>query len=213
MDLFPETLRDPDLAEGLFLHRGAITPDDQTILVRDIAQVADFAPFRHPRTPGGHPTSAAMTNAGQAGWWSDRQGYRYLIHQPDSDRPWPSMPASFHAAVEVGTRGTPWPDFSPDACLINFYGAAAKMGLHQDKDERDFTQPIVTVSLGDAADFLVGGFARTDKTAVVRLHSGDVLVMGGPSRMRFHGVRRIHTGTSPLSALHGRYSLTFRKAF
>jgi alkylated DNA repair protein (DNA oxidative demethylase) len=100
----------------------------------------------------------------------------------------------------------------PDACLINFYGADAKMGLHQDKDERDFSQPIVTVSLGDAADFIVGGFARTGPTRSIRVESGDAIVMGGDSRMRFHGVRRIYPGTSPLDGVQGRYSLTFRKA-
>ena len=109
-------------------------------------------------------------------------------------------------------ENSPWPDFTPDACLINFYAAGAKMGLHQDKDERDFSQPIVTVSLGDAADWLIGGFKRADPTRAFRLESGDVLLMGGESRMRFHGVRKIHPGTSPVADLTGRYSLTFRKA-
>jgi alkylated DNA repair protein (DNA oxidative demethylase) len=100
----------------------------------------------------------------------------------------------------------------PDACLINFYGPEAKMGLHQDRDERDFSQPIVTVSLGDAADFLVGGFERSAPTASLRVQNGDAVIMGGASRMRFHGVRRIYPGTSPLGDLGGRFSLTFRKA-
>jgi alkylated DNA repair protein (DNA oxidative demethylase) len=100
----------------------------------------------------------------------------------------------------------------PDACLINFYGAGARMGLHQDRDEKDFTRPIVTVSLGDDADFLVGGLARTDRTTPLIVRSGDILIIGGESRMRFHGIRKIHPGTSPLPQLQGRVSLTFRKA-
>jgi len=107
---------------------------------------------------------------------------------------------------------TPWPDFVPDACLLNFYGEGAKMGLHQDRDEKDFSQPIVTVSLGDDGDFLIGGLTRTGRSEVLPLHSGDVLVMGGDSRMRFHGIRKVHSGTSPLPGLDGRISLTFRKA-
>lgn len=107
---------------------------------------------------------------------------------------------------------SPWPDFCPDACLINYYGPGAKMGLHQDRDEKDFSQPIITVSLGDSADFLVGGMARRERPEVIKLGSGDVLLMGGASRMRFHGVRKIYPGTSPLEGVTGRYSLTFRKA-
>ena len=107
---------------------------------------------------------------------------------------------------------SPWPGFAPDACLINHYVKGAKMGLHQDKDEADFSQPIVTVSLGDTADFLIGGAARGDKAVPFKVQSGDVLLMGGASRMRFHGIRKIYPGTSPVSDIGGRYSLTFRKA-
>jgi alkylated DNA repair protein (DNA oxidative demethylase) len=157
-------------------------------------------------------TAAAMTNCGDAGWWSDRKGYRYERCRPGTGEPWPAMPEVFRETVRAIVTATPWPDFAPDACLINFYGPDAKMGLHQDRDERDFSQPIVTVSLGDAADFTVGGFARTGPTRSIRVESGDAIVMGGASRMRFHGVRRIHPGTSPLESVNGRYSLTFRKA-
>lgn len=210
--LFPMLEPGPRVPDGVILHPQAVPLREQRELHRIILDIAASAPFRKPRTPGGGVTSAAMTNCGTVGWWSDSKGYRYLPHQPESTAPWPPIPALFRALVARAVAGTPWAAFTPDACLINFYEPGAKMGLHQDKDERDFTQPIVTVSLGDEADFLMGGFARTDKAAVLRLASGDVLVMGGASRMRFHGVRKIHPGTSPLPGVAGRYSLTFRKA-
>ena len=122
------------------------------------------------------------------------------------------MPEIFLETVTAIVAASPWSRFAPDACLINFYGPEAKMGLHQDRDERDLAQPIVTVSLGDAADFIVGGFARTGPTTALRVESGDAVIMGGASRMRFHGVRRIHPDTSPLGDIGGRFSLTFRKA-
>lgn len=174
--------------------------------------IAQDAPFQHPQTRGGGMTSAAMTNAGEAGWWSDRSGYRYLPVQPGTGKPWPIMPAVFRHAVALTLHGTDWTNFQPDACLINFYERGAKMGLHQDRDERDFSQPIVTISLGDDADFLVGGASRTDKTTALVLESGDGMIMGPPGRMLFHGIRKIYPGTSPLPNLAGRISLTFRKA-
>ena len=122
------------------------------------------------------------------------------------------MPEAFLALVAEMVAGSPWPNFVPDACLINHYAAGAKMGLHQDKDERDFSQPIVTVSLGDSADWLIGGAKRADKAMAFRVNSGDVLLMGGAARMLFHGVRKIHAGTSPIAGITGRYSLTFRRA-
>lgn len=182
---------------------------DLLAAVRDIAR---NAPFQHPRTRGGGQTSAAMTNCGEAGWWSDTSGYRYITRQPGTDRTWPPIPAVFRQAVTLAVEGTPWPGFQPDACLVNFYEPGAKMGLHQDRDERDFSQPIVTISLGDDGDFQVGGLKRTDKTAVLVVESGDALIMGPPGRMLFHGIRKIHPGTSPLPDLKGRISLTFRKA-
>jgi len=181
-------------------------------LLAAVQDVARDAPFLHPRTRGGGRTSAAMTNAGAAGWWSDRAGYRYIPSQPETGKPWPEMPDVFREAVALALDESPWPGFQPDACLINFYAPGAKMGLHQDRDERDFSQPIVTLSLGDDADFLVGGLARTDKTTVLVVRSGDALLMGPPGRLLFHGIRKTYPGTSPISALKGRISLTFRKA-
>ena len=153
-----------------------------------------------------------MTNCGKVGWWSDAKGYRYVAASPQTGAPWPHIPAAFIESVQAVVAKSPWPDFAPDACLINHYVSGAKMGLHQDRDEKDFSHPIVTVSLGDAADFLVGGFARGDKTQVLKVRSGDILLMGGASRMRFHGVRKIYPGTGPLTEISGRYSLTFRMA-
>lgn len=212
LSLFGEANPPPALPEGVFHTPKAASPALQEKLLRAVAEIVRAAPLRTLATPGGGRTSAAMTNAGDAGWWSDRGGYRYAARQPDTGAPWPPMPAVFRKVVALALEGKPWPDFAPDACLIAFYGPGARMGLHQDRDERDLAQPIVTVSLGDDADFLVGGFARGDRPAALRVASGDVVVMGGAGRLRFHGVRRVHPGTGPLPGLAGRYSLTFRKA-
>lgn len=200
------------LPEGIWHRSGLFDTAFQADLAAAVTEIARAAPFKRPRMRGKGQFSAAITNAGDAGWWSDEHGYRYLRIQPGSTAPWPPMPEAFRAAVHKAIAASPWPAFAPDACLINFYGTEAKMGLHQDKDERDFTQPIVTVSLGDAADFLIGGPARNDQPQVIRVQSGDAVLMGPPSRLLFHGVRRIYPGTSPIPGVTGRYSLTFRKA-
>ncbi len=202
----------PELPEGTLHRRAAVTTDDQARLLAAVRRIETRAPFRQARTKSGGLYSAEMTNCGTVGWWSDAKGYRYTETQPGSGAPWPKMPPTFLQRLTEIVAGTPWPDFSADACLINHYGRGAKMGLHQDKDEADFNQPIVTVCLGAAADFLIGGFERSDKPIVFVVESGDVLLMGGDSRMRFHGVRKIYPGTSPLPGLDGRISLTFRKA-
>jgi len=211
MDL-PDSSPVLSLPDGLFLQKQALDPAGQTRLWRALKKVLEAAPPARNRTKGGGLTSAAMTNCGPAGWWSDAKGYRYVIVNPATGRPWPPFPNEFIEVIQQVTANSPWPDFAPDACLINFYGPGGKMGLHQDKDERDFTQPIITVCLGDDADFLVGGFARSDKARALVVRSGDVLIIGGASRMRFHGIRKIYPGTSPLPGVAGRYSLTFRKA-
>ena len=210
-DLFEKSVPEP-LPEGIWHRPGLFDPLFQADLARGVTEIAREAPIRQPRMKGKGVFSAAITNAGQAGWWSDERGYRYERTQPGRRAPWPALPEIFIGAVARAVAGTPWPDFMPDACLINFYGPGAKMGLHQDKDERDFSQPIVTVSLGDAADFLIGGAKRAEPSRSVRVESGDVMIMGPPSRMLFHGVRKVFAGTSPISGVTGRYSLTFRKA-
>lgn len=199
------------LPPGLFHRPGLLDLAGQQVLLAAVREVARAAPFAHARTRMGL-TSAAMTNAGAAGWWSDLKGYRYETRNPATGDAWPPMPAIFREVVAAAVANTPWPDFTPDACLINFYGEGAKMGLHQDRDEKDFSQPIVTVSLGDHGDFQIGGMTRSERAEVLVVKSGDALIMGGDSRMRFHGIRKIHPGTSPLETLKGRISLTFRKA-
>lgn len=206
-DLFPL-----DLPSGTILLKSALARAVQAQLVMATRKVAQTAEFSHARTKSGGVYSAEMTNCGDVGWWSDAKGYRYTEIDPRSGVPWPKMPNSFTQALEAALENTDEAGFKPDACLINHYTAGAKMGLHQDKDEADFTRPIVTISLGAAADFLIGGFDRSDKPTTVLLESGDVLIMGGDSRMRFHGIRKIYSGSSPLPGLDGRLSLTFRKA-
>lgn len=200
-----------NLPPGLFHRPGLLDLEGQRAVLAAVRAVAQAAPFAHARTKGGM-TSAAMTNAGSAGWWSDLKGYRYETRNPVTGKSWPPMPEIFRDVVARAVADTPWPDFTPDACLINFYGEGAKMGLHQDRDEKDFTQPIVTVSLGDDGDFQIGGMTRSERAQVLVVKSGDTLAMGGDSRMRFHGIRKIHPGTGPLATLTGRISLTFRKA-
>src|SRR3989441_52300 len=172
---------------------------------------AEVAPFRHMVTPGGYRMSVAMTNCGAAGWVTDRTGYRYDSHDPQTGRPWPAMPDVFadlaaQAAARAGFDG-----FAPDACLINRYEPGARLSLHQDKNERDFSAPIVSVSLGLPAVFLLGGLRRADTPGRVPLVHGDVVVWGGPARLRYHGVLPLEAGHHLLMGGH-RINLTFRRA-
>jgi alkylated DNA repair protein (DNA oxidative demethylase) len=193
---------------GARLHPGRLDPAAQRALVEELRAVVAAAPFFTPVTPRwGKPFSVAMTNCGRLGWVSDRRGYRYQPDHPDTGRPWPAMPARLLALWdEVG--GYPHP---PEACLVNFYRAEAKMGLHQDRDEADVSAPIVSVSLGDDCRFRLGGTERSDPTRSFPLASGDVLVLAGPSRLAFHGVDRILPGTSTLLSGGGRINLTLRR--
>jgi len=180
-------------------------------LIADLRAIVAQAPFRHMVTPGGHQMSVAMTNCGDAGWVTDRSGYRYDANDPEAGKPWPAMPALFcklagQAAAQGGFDG-----FSPDACLINRYAPGARMSLHQDKDETDFGAPIVSVSLGLPAIFLFGGLQRSDKPQRFRLQHGDIAVWGGPARLFFHGVAPLADGEHALLGRQ-RINLTFRKA-
>jgi len=198
------------LDDGAAVLRGFALTDAATLRADIDAIVAD-APFRHLVTPGGFRMSVAMTNCGARGWVSDRRGYRYDACDPDSGKRWPPMPASFRtlaraAAAELGFAG-----FAPDACLVNRYEPGARLTLHQDRDENGYDAPIVSVSLGLPATFLWGGLARSDGTRRVPLAHGDVVVWGGASRMRYHGVLPLRPGAHPLLG-EQRINLTFRKA-
>jgi DNA oxidative demethylase len=198
------------LADGAAVLRGYATPMAAD-LWRDIGQVLDAAPARHLITPGGLRMSVAMSNCGQLGWVSDRRGYRYDAIDPDSGRAWPAMPASFRNLAEAAAAEAGFAGFVPDACLINRYEPGARLSLHQDRDERDLRQPIVSVSLGLPAMFVFGGLQRSDPTARVPLVHGDVVVWGGPSRLRYHGVLALKDGWHPLTGAY-RLNLTFRRA-
>ena len=210
MDLFDDepVVRTEPLAPGAVVLRGAALADDAALL-EGLAQVSTAAPFRHMTTPRGFTMSVAMTNCGERGWISDRRGYRYDALDPASERPWPPMPAAFRRLAEHAAAAAGFAGFEPDACLVNRYEPGARLTLHQDADERDFTQPIVSVSLGLPATFLFGGLRRTDRTQRVPLVHGDVVAWGGPARMRFHGVLALKDGEHPALG-RCRINLTFR---
>jgi len=198
------------LAPGAVLLRGFATAESPA-LAADLRRVLARAPFRHMVTPGGLSMSVAMTNCGSYGWVSERTGYRYDAIDPESGKPWPPMPESFLKLAGEAAAAGGFPGFAPDACLINRYQAGAKLSLHQDKDEHDFGQPIVSVSLGVPATFLFGGLKRADKTQRVPVRHGDVLVWGGPARLNYHGVLPIRPAHHPFAGAH-RINLTLRKA-
>ncbi|MCL4066004.1 DNA oxidative demethylase AlkB [Pseudomonas sp. GX19020] len=199
-----------DLAPGAVLLRGYAGPQAHA-LTDGIAAVAAISPFRHMVTRGGFAMSVAMTNCGSGGWVSDRRGYRYQALDPETGAPWPAMPAPFRALAQDAAAEAGYPGFAPDVCLINRYQPGAKMALHQDQDEADFSQPIVSVSLGLAAIFRFGGLNRSDPARKVPLLHGDVVVWGGPSRLYFHGIDSLKPGTHPVCG-DMRLNLTFRRS-
>ena len=176
-----------------------------------VEQATARAPFRHMQTPGGFRMSVAMSNCGPYGWVTDATGYRYAPADPESGQPWPPMPGLFARLAREAAAEAGFPDFVPDACLINRYEPGARMSLHQDRDECDLAQPIVSVSLGLPAVFLFGGLKRADAARRVPLTHGDVVVWGGPDRLRYHGVLAVKPGEHPLTGAC-RLNLTFRKA-
>jgi len=198
------------LAPGAVVLRGLAGARGSRILAA-LESIVARAPFRNMTTPGGYAMSVAMTNCGQAGWVTDRSGYRYDAADPMTGRAWPPMPDIFlQTATEAAARAG-FSGFAPDACLINRYEPGARMSLHQDKDERDFAAPIVSVSLGIPAVFLFGGERRSDRAQPVRLAHGDIVVWGGPARRRYHGVRPLKEGAHRALGRQ-RINLTFRKA-
>jgi DNA oxidative demethylase len=198
------------LGLGAVVLRGFATADAAALLA-GLREVIAKAPFRHMVTPGGFRMSVAMTNCGTLGWVTDRTGYRYDAVDPESGHPWPRMPDAFLRLARDAAAQAGFPGFVPDACLINRYEPGTRLSLHQDKNERDYRQPIVSASLGLPAVFLFGGVNRADRTRRVALAHGDVVVWGGPARLRYHGVLPLAEGRHPLVGGH-RINLTLRKA-
>lgn len=211
LDLFADTppWQEPLAPGAIILRRYA--RERAPVLLQAISEIASRSPFRQMVTPGGYTMSVAMTNCGDVGWVTDKAGYRYQAMSPESHQQWPPMPELFRAVAVKAAEQAGFTGFDPDACLINRYQPGAKMSLHQDKDEHDFGQPIVSVSLGLPAVFQFGGLERSDKTQRVPLLHGDIVVWGGPSRLRYHGVLPLKAGEHPLTGSY-RFNLTFRKA-
>jgi DNA oxidative demethylase len=203
-------LGEETLAEGAVVLRGFVGADSGTIF-EAVQQIAASAPFRHMVTPGGRCMSVAMTNCGRAGWVTDLRGYRYDPLDPESVRPWPAMPEILRQLAIRAASQAGFIRFDPDSCLINRYEPGARLSLHQDRNERDFTQPIVSLSLGLPAIFLFGGQHRNERPRRIRLESGDIVVWGGAARLAFHGIAPLADGNHPLTG-RCRINFTFRKA-
>ena len=215
MDLFAEQdLQQPARVERIsdqaFALRGFALPKAKELLAA-LDSVLLQAPLRQMQTPGGYTMSARLSSCGALGWTTDRDGYHYSPLDPLSARPWPAMPGVFLALAEAAARACGFNDFVPDACLINAYAPGAKMSLHQDKNERSYTAPIVSISLGLPAIFQFGGFQRSDPTRRISLFHGDVVVWGGVDRLRFHGVMPIKPGHHSLLG-EQRLNITLRQA-
>ena len=198
------------LAPGASLLRAFAARQAQALL-EDLRELTARSPFRCMSTPGGLRMSVAMTNCGDAGWLTDRTGYRYAALDPVSDAPWPAMPSAFRELATAAAAAAGFSAFAPDACLISRYQPGARLSLHQDKDERDLESPIVSVSLGLPAVFLLGGHSRSDRPRRIELEHADVVVWGGPARLRYHGVLPLEEGQHPLLGRH-RVNLSFRRA-
>jgi DNA oxidative demethylase len=210
-----DSIREPGLPRDLLGPGTAILNGfalgRETELAFVMQAISKLAPFRHMITPGGFRMSVALTNCGTYGWVTDRTGYRYDSIDPETGQHWPGMPGNFLELARDAASAAGFPACSPDACLINRYEPGSRLTLHQDKNEQDFTQPIVSVSLGLPATFLFGGMERSDKTVRVPVHHGDVIVWGGPARLRYHGINPLKDGVHPTFGGY-RYNLTFRVA-
>ena len=199
-----------ELKPGLLYYPQVFDRAQQCRLLEDIRQIIDTAPLYHPIMPhSGYEMSAQSTNCGTLGWYSDQEkGYRYQKTHPLTQQPWPALPASF---LQI------WQQFSnhqnlPDCGLINYYNHDAKMGLHLDSDEEDFTAPVLSISLGDQAQFIIGGLTRKDKTQSLKLSSGDLIILGGQMRKVYHGISKLYPHSSTLLPETGRFNITLRKA-
>ncbi|MBR0701673.1 DNA oxidative demethylase AlkB [Bradyrhizobium diazoefficiens] len=198
-----------EIADGAVLLRGFVTPIESELIDAVRAIVAQ-SPFRRMTTPGGHLMSVAMTNCGERGWITDHTGYRYDPIDPKTGAPWPAMPPVLRDLARRAAEQGGFTGFAPDACLVNRYEPGTRLSLHQDKDELDYSAPIVSVSLGLPATFLFGGLARADRPRRFRLVHGDVVVWGGPSRLAYHGVAPLAEGEHALLG-RKRINLTFRR--
>ena len=212
-DLFANDSAEPmhtAIGEQAILFHQFLGNTDETLL-SNVREVLKISPLRHLYTPSGHKMSVKSSNCGHYGWLTDKQGYRYQEIDPVTNKPWPQMPANISVkAVEVA-RLAGFESFQPDSCLINVYMPGTKMGLHQDKDESDFTKPIVSFSFGLPVDFLWGGFKRSDKYQKITLQHADALVWGGKDRLRYHGVQQLKEGVHPTTG-RCRVNLTIRQA-
>jgi DNA oxidative demethylase len=209
LDLF-DSVQDVQIAPGAMWLQGFGSSVD-TQLLADLECIVAASPFRHMLTPGGRRMSVAMTSCGAFGWVTDQSGYRYDSLDPASGKSWPLMPPAFMELAAAAAERAGFGRFKPDSCLINRYDPGARLSLHQDKDEHDFDAPIVSVSLGLPAMFLFGGLRRADTPQRLMLKHGDVVVWGGPARLRYHGILRLEEGRHPLVGPY-RINLTFRKA-
>jgi alkylated DNA repair protein (DNA oxidative demethylase) len=198
------------MAEGAVLLRG-FARDRAEAVMDEVTRITAVSPFRHMTTPGGFRMSVAMTNCGRVGWISDRKGYRYDPVDPETGRGWPPLPPVLLDLARTAATEAGFADFAPDVCLINRYAPGTRLSLHQDKDERDMSAPIVSVSIGLPAVFLFGGTRRADRPRRFRLDHGDVAVWGGAARLAYHGIAPLAEGEHRLTGRH-RINLTFRNA-
>jgi alkylated DNA repair protein (DNA oxidative demethylase) len=196
------------LIDGFQFHPAALDRTQQEALAQTVMALAEDAPFHSPTVPGGRRMSVQISGLGPLSWTSDASGYRYTPAHPETGLPWPPLPPML---LDLWRRWAPGaPD--PDACLVNLYRGGARMGLHQDRDEQDFSVPVLSVSLGDTAVFRIGGIKRGDPTRSLKLSSGDVCLLTGAARLAFHGVDRVIEGSSTVVPGGGRLNLTLRRA-
>ncbi|MET3457145.1 DNA oxidative demethylase AlkB [Pseudomonas kilonensis] len=215
LDLFADQAPNPpgqieQIGQQSFVLRGFTLPWLERLLPA-LESVLQAAPFRQMVTPGGFTMSVALSSCGALGWTTDRSGYRYTAHDPQTGQPWPDMPAVFRELAQAAARQAQFEHFEPDSCLINRYVPGARMSLHQDKNERSLAAPIVSMSLGLPAVFQFGGFERSDKSLRIPLFHGDIVVWGGVDRLRYHGVQPLKEGQHPRLGAQ-RINLTFRTA-
>lgn len=207
---------EPVLPPGIMVMRGRVSPDESRVLLDAMLDVFAAAPPYRLRMKTGAYVINRMTNCGAWGWHSDARGYRYVDRHPETGAPWPAIPAPIAALARDAAAACGEGDFQPDACLVNLYGAGGKLNLHQDHDEADFRWPIVSFSFGHDGVFALGGATRKHPVQPVTLHHGDVMVLHGPGRMLFHGVKKIVPGTAPFAhpaiPEDGRLNLTLRRA-